>query len=305
MDTKYYEYLIATSEYGNITKAAKALYITQPALSKAILKLESEFGTNIFEKVNGKLVPTTSGEVIINSGKEILNIESNYMDELDEIKNLNTGTISISITPTRDLYILLIVLPEFRKKFPNFDVSIHEKGINEIENSILNRESKIGIYINDTHNKNLSYEIIQDEEVVIGVSKSSKYLKYTEDREEFNFPWIDLTLLKDEVFFISDPYKAKLGKLANIYFEEYNIKPKTMVIKNMETRLSLASIGEGVAFSYEIGNNFIKNYDKNLTFLSIGKERRNNEFVISYLNGTELNDAYKEFINITKNYFND
>lgn len=304
METKYYEYLITTAKYGNITKAAKALFITQPALSKAILKLEAEFGTKIFEKVNGKLVPTTSGEVIINSGRAILNIESNYMGELDEINNLSMGKISISITPTRDLYILPIVLPEFRKKFPNFDITINEKGINEIENSILNRESKIGIYINDSYNKNLNYEVIQDEEVIIGVAKDSKYIKFAEPKEEFNFPWIDLKHLKDEVFFISDPYKAKLGKLANIYFEEYNINPKTMIIKNMETRLSLASIGEGVAFSYEIGNNFIEKYDKNLTFLSIGKKRRSNEFVISYLKDTKLNDAYKEFINITKNYFN-
>lgn len=302
MDSKYYEYLIATAEYGNISKAAQSLFITQPALSKATIKIEEEYGIKIFERSNGKLVPTVSGDLIINAGKDILKIEKNYKYELDEINNLHKGSLTISITPTRDLYILPIVLPEFRKKFPDFDLEINEQGINEIENSILNKESKIGIYITDNFNTDLNYEIIQEEEVVIGIAANSKYINYVEDKKEFKFPWIDLTLLKDEIFFISNPYKAKLGSLANIYFEEYNIKPKTMVIKNMETRLSLASIGEGIAFSYEIGNNFIDIDDKKLVFLSIGKKRRSDKFVISYLKEAALNDAYKEFINITKNY---
>lgn len=303
MDTKNYEYIITTAEYGNISNAAKALYITQPALSKAIMKIEENLNVKIFEKKKGKLTPTSAGKILIKSGAEILNIEKNYKYELDEINNCERGALSVSITPTRDLYILPIVLPEFRKIFPYFDIEINEKGIDAIEESLLNKESKIGMYITDTFNKNLQYEVLQQEEILICLSKNSKYLKYVENKKGFKFPWIDLRVLKNEIFFISNPYKAKLGRFANIYFEEYNIKPKTMIIKNMETRLSLASIGEGITFSYEIGSTFSKKNNKNLVFLSVGKEKKTSKFVVSYLKDLKLNTAYRKFIEITKEQF--
>lgn len=302
MDTRYYEYIITIAETGSITKAADLLYISQPTLSKFLKNLEEKNKTKIFRKVNGKFIPTVAGELYVKYGTKILEQEKELHENIIDVANLKNGILSLSITPTRDLYMLPILLPEFRKIYPNFSLNILEEGIDKIESSILEKKSKLGIYIADDMNKALNYEILQEEEVVICVEQGSKYIQLSEKREGFKFPWVDLRYMKDELFIISNPSTAKLGKLAQIYFKEYDINPKTVVIKNMETRLSLAAIGEGVAFSYDIGDRFF-NHRAKPVFLSVGKVRRFNNFVISYLKNSTLDKPHADFIEITKEFF--
>ncbi|WP_455257204.1 LysR family transcriptional regulator [Peptoniphilus asaccharolyticus] len=303
MDTRYYNYIITIADTGNISKAAKLLYISQPTLSKFLNSLEERIGVKLFEKANGKFTPTPCGEYYIEYGKKILSLEDNLNDIINDISSLHKGILSLAITPTRDLYMLPLILPEFRKIYPNFNINILEESIDQIESSILEKKSKIGIYITENLNKDLNYEILNEEEVVICVCNNSKYLNLTQKKDDFKFPWIDLSLLKDETFFISNPATAKLGKLSNVYFSEYEIQPKTVVIKNMETRLSLASIGEGIAFSYDIGEKFFRSYVDKPVFLSIGKVKRSNKFVISSLKDLPLDKPHSDFIKITKNLF--
>lgn len=300
MDTRYYNYIITIANTGNFSQAAELLYVSQPTLSKFIISMENKLGVKFFEKINGKFVPTPYGKAYIEYGQKILQLESELRDNINDISNLRKGTLSLAITPTRDLYILPLILPEFRKVYPNFNIDILEESIDKIESSILENKSKIGIYIADEQNKNLNYEILDEEEVVICVCNDSKYIELAEKKDGFKFPWIDLKLLKDETFFISNPNTAKLGKLSKLYFSECNIEPKTVVIKNMETRLRLASIGEGIAFTYDIGEKFFKCFETTPVFLSIGNVKRCNKFVVSSLKNAHLDKAHSDFIKITK-----
>lgn len=304
MDSRYYEYIIAIAQTGNISKAAETLYVSQPTLSKFLINLEEKLGVKLFTKIDGKFIPTVSGELYINYGTKILEMEKILKDSVEDVAKLKYGKLSVAITPTRNLYILPKVLPKFRKLYPQFNLNILEESIDKIENDILNKKVKLGIYIADELNKNLEHEILQEEEVVICINSDSKYIKFAEKKEGYKFPWIDLRYLKEELFFISNPETAKLGKIAKLYFNEYGINPKTVIMKNMETRLRLASIGEGVAFTYDIGEQFFLDCTQKATFLSIGKVKRSNKFIIAYLKKSLLDKPHCDFIDMTKDIFN-
>ena len=62
MDFREISYIAAIAKHQNITKAAEALYISQPALSKFLMSLEDELGLKLFDRVERKYIPTYTGK---------------------------------------------------------------------------------------------------------------------------------------------------------------------------------------------------------------------------------------------------
>ena len=80
MDFKDLSYVLAIAKYQNITKAANALYITQPTLTKFLQNLESDLGQKLFRKLGHRFVLTYAGERYVAKATEILNLKK----ELDQ-----------------------------------------------------------------------------------------------------------------------------------------------------------------------------------------------------------------------------
>ena len=75
MDLNQLEYIVTISEEKNISRAAEKLFVTQSALSQALKKLESDLGTELFERINHSVKLTAAGEVYVQAAKEILEIK--------------------------------------------------------------------------------------------------------------------------------------------------------------------------------------------------------------------------------------
>lgn len=75
MDFRDLSYVLAIAKYQNITKAADALYITQPTLTKFLQSLESQMGQKLFRKLGHRFVLTYAGERYVSKATEILNLK--------------------------------------------------------------------------------------------------------------------------------------------------------------------------------------------------------------------------------------
>lgn len=89
MNTKIIEYVIAIAEEKSLSKAASRLYISQPALSQRLKKLEEELGTPLFHREKDGLAITDAGRIYINGGRSILKIKE---DALHQIRSLDSNT---------------------------------------------------------------------------------------------------------------------------------------------------------------------------------------------------------------------
>jgi len=98
VDSKLYS-LLQVAELGSFTQAAKALSITQPAVSQHIRSLEQELNVRIFERQNGRLIVTRPGKEIIKTAKKIVALSQNLQQELQDTKTLLTH-LTIGVTPT-------------------------------------------------------------------------------------------------------------------------------------------------------------------------------------------------------------
>ena len=90
--------ILAIAEHGRITKAAHALYISQPSLSQCLQKVENELGVRLFERNRfGECKPTEAGRIFIEEGTEILVHWKSMVDHLHGQKEKKDFTIGIPI----------------------------------------------------------------------------------------------------------------------------------------------------------------------------------------------------------------
>lgn len=122
--TNHTKYFILLLFIGSITKAANSLYISQPAITKTIKKLENELGITLFNRGPKGVVLTQNGKIFYDFIKNGVESFINGEHKITSLKNLETGTIRIGASTTVTRYFLLPFIEKFHNKFPNIDISI-------------------------------------------------------------------------------------------------------------------------------------------------------------------------------------
>ncbi|MDR5756220.1 MULTISPECIES: CysB family HTH-type transcriptional regulator [unclassified Caballeronia] len=130
----------------NLTEAAKALYTSQPGVSKAIIELEDELGVEIFTR-HGKRVRslTEPGRIILASVERIL-------QEVESLKRVgkdyaaqDQGNLVIAATHTQARYSLPAAIAEFKKRFPKVHLSILQGSPTQVAEMVIRDQADIAI----------------------------------------------------------------------------------------------------------------------------------------------------------------
>ena len=124
---KQLHYALAVEKTLHFKKAADACHVSQSALSTAIIELEKQLGTTIFERNNKQVLITNHGQLILKKAKSI----KFEIDELLQISQSNkqpfANAMTIGVIPTIGPYLLPKVLPEVRRQHPDFKLRIIEE----------------------------------------------------------------------------------------------------------------------------------------------------------------------------------
>src|SRR5687768_9414583 len=121
-------YLAAVAQSGlNITAAAQKLHTSQPGVSKQIKLLEDELGFQIFVRQGRNLTRITpAGAQVIERALRILQEAQSIRDLSTELRDEGRGALSIGTTHTQARYVLPDVIREFRNRFPNVRLNLHQ-----------------------------------------------------------------------------------------------------------------------------------------------------------------------------------
>lgn len=126
MENKVDSYKIFESVARNqsISKASEELYISQPAVSQSIKKLEESIGGELFNRTKYGVTLTSEGKTFYEYIKKGLDFIENGEKVFGSLKNLDSGTIRIGASTTITRHILMPYLKEFHKLYPNVDIEI-------------------------------------------------------------------------------------------------------------------------------------------------------------------------------------
>ncbi len=141
MNTRDLEYLVALADLGHFGKAADACFVSQPALSMQIKKLERYLGVQLLERANKSVSLTDTGATIVALARQILQ----QTDELREIAKAAIdpfgGEIRLGIFPTLGPWLLPHILPILSKSLPNISFYLVEEKtdvlIEQLKNGLL------------------------------------------------------------------------------------------------------------------------------------------------------------------------
>ena len=122
-----YKIFYEVAKAGNISKAAKELYISQPAISKAISKLEDSLGLSLFTRSSRGVQLTSEGEILFEHTREAFDALDRGEQELKRIQEFDIGHLRIGVSNTLCKYILLPYLKTFIDQYPHMKVTIESQ----------------------------------------------------------------------------------------------------------------------------------------------------------------------------------
>ena len=117
---------VAVAERGSMRAASRQLGIPQPVISRSIQEMERELGVQLFERTSSGIVMTPVAERIIQRANVVQNELQRTLDEVEQYKGLDGGTLTIGLSPAAHVAILPRVLAPFRKRYPKVRLKVVE-----------------------------------------------------------------------------------------------------------------------------------------------------------------------------------
>lgn len=250
MQIKSFQYFITIAEKPTLSAAADALFISQPALSQQVKKIEEEVGAKLFFREGHTMTLTPAGDAFLLCSRRILQSYEAMKQEIRLLGNVETDTVHMGISPFYSQHFLPKILPPFLKQHPNIKVDIVENISLQLEEKLLNGELDFCTLPLYPKNELLEYETIYHEEIFLAVPReypiNSHYNTHRQDHG--SYPTIDLALLKNMPFI----GLKKVQKFSNIGMrlcEEAGFLPHTVCeTLNWETVHMMIASGLGVGF---------------------------------------------------------
>jgi DNA-binding transcriptional LysR family regulator len=158
----------AVAQTRSFTRAAEAVHLTQPGISKHIKQMEEYYGAPLFDRLGKKVALTQAGEILFAASREVMASVEVAEQRIQELKGLLGGKLLLGTSFPIGVYILPGVLAAFRKKYPAVDVVLVISLSEKIYARVLANKLDLGLVSHEVHDPRLlSKEFMTDELVAI------------------------------------------------------------------------------------------------------------------------------------------
>ena len=235
-----YKIFYEVTKAGNISKAAKELYISQPAISKAISKLEDSLGLSLFTRSSRGVQLTSEGEILFEHTREAFDALDRGEQELKRIQEFDIGHLRIGVSNTLCKYILLPYLKTFIDQYPHMKVTIESQATAQTLARLEQQKIDLGLVAEPSVRRDLAFipvMDIQDTFVTTPNYLENLYLREGQDTSLFETGNIMLLDTSNMTRHHVDEYMA-----------ENNIFPHQILeVTTMDLLIEFAKIGLGIA----------------------------------------------------------
>lgn len=289
-----YRIFYTVANTGNISKAAKELYISQPAISKSIQKLEESVGCKLFSRSSRGVVLTDEGKLLYEHVSEAFETLTMGEEKLKRSIELGVGHLKIGVSSTLCKYLLLPYLKEFIRQNPHISISISCQSTNDTLKLLEDNKIDIGLIGKPENLKNIHFDFLEEIEDIFVAAKD--YLRNLKAR----------SIQKDHILQSSTLMLLDKNNMTRQYIDDY-LQENQIIIKDsidisdMDLLIDFARIGVGVAC---VIKNFVREDLENGTLVEIplGFPIHKREVGFAYKTTTKPSKSLAEFIHFYKTY---
>lgn len=166
---------VSVAKNMSFTKAAKELYLSQPAISKHIHELEEQYKVRLFDRIGSQIQLTQEGQVLREHAIRILDAYKELAFEMNILTQTYEGELRLGASSTISQYVIPSIIGGFIKKFPDIKLSLLSGNTQEIEKALLKGQIDLGIVEGEHFESGVNYLPYIKDELVIVTHTSSKF----------------------------------------------------------------------------------------------------------------------------------
>ncbi len=170
MDPALLQTFLAVQKHLNFTLAAKELYLSQPAVSRQIRKLERELGVRLFEQLGKSISLTAAGRTLEREAEKLLGNIERISEAVKAHSGAARGTLRLGASTTPGFYLLPPLLGRFHQRYPEVELSYIIDNSLRIEEAILRNELDLGFVGAHLAHDDLQMDPVVEDEIVFFAS---------------------------------------------------------------------------------------------------------------------------------------
>ena len=174
MNIRDLEYFLAVAELKHFRKASEKCFVSQPALSGQIKKLEEELGLALFMRDKRDVQLTAAGETLVNYARKIISETENFTEAAKSFRDPRSGTFKMGIIPSLAPYLIPNLIQKTNKWFPKLDLYISESKTKDLLNSIAVGDLEAGILALPLQEKNFQVAELFTEPFLLAIPASHR-----------------------------------------------------------------------------------------------------------------------------------
>lgn len=304
------EYIYAVWKEQSFSAAAKKLYITQPALSNSVKRVEDKIGHPIFDRSSSPIQLTDVGKEYIAAVEQIMASKENFSRYLADTEDLKEGSITFGSGAMLSSYILPELIDRFKKKYPCIKIDVIECGVDEMQKKLIAGEIDLALENAIFPDSLFKSQFLRKEQMILAVPRSWKIneelVAWQQSIENIIsdvylkewYPPVPLDRFRDEPFLLPNPGSESYKRSVDLC-QSYGFMPNAILTLNQQlTSYNMACVGIGAAF---VSDTLVKNAlpNPNIVYYKLDGKMVERDICFYYKKNRYLSRCIKEFLKTT------
>lgn len=303
------EYVYEVYKERSFSRAAQNLYISQPALSVTIKRIENRIGAPIFDRSTSPIGLTDCGQKYIEVVKQMMDLQNGFINYMNDLHELKTGVVNVGGSNLFTSCILPPIIAEFKRRFPGVEINVAEANTSQLDAQLMDGSLDLILdnyaFDSATHASTL----YRTESLLLAVPASFPVNKELQAYQLSRKNVIEGSFRDESV--VAAPFRSFDGlpfmflKAGNDtrdralkYFEKYGMKPN--IILNLDQQMTAYNVccqGMGITF---ITDTLVSrtHEDKNIVLYKLDPEFASRDLCFFRKKAKYVTRAMEEFLNI-------
>ncbi|MGY3573663.1 MULTISPECIES: LysR substrate-binding domain-containing protein [Bradyrhizobium] len=229
----------AVARTGSFSRAADLLHISQPAISKGVRDFELQVGCRLLDRTPKGVRSTREGAALARHAETLFAAERAAEDELQALRNLDSGSLRIGASTTIATYMIPEYLGVFHRAFPGIDLHVVSANTSDIAALMLGHEIEIALVEGPVEDENLVSEAWRTDVMALIAGPDHRFAAVQGP--------IDIRSLNDEILIVREPGSGTREVVAQALAAHHVEPQRTLEIGSTEAIKQAVASGVGVA----------------------------------------------------------
>ena len=300
------DYVYEVYKERSFTTAAKNLYISQPALSAAIKKVEGKVGAELFDRNSNPISLTDAGRAYIDAAERIYAIQKDFVRELNDLSDSRTGKLTVSAATLISSLLLPRIIMSYSRQYPGVRIEMTEGSSMELHEKLLNGEIEILLDYMFNSKEYTTYPLLEEQILLavpshFSVNAALRRCQLTAadiraDRHLMpDCPSLELQPFAEEPFLLlkkgNDMHDRAVALCSELHFTPRNVYH----LDQLMTCYHAAKAGMGVTFITDTVPK-TNNVSDDITFYKLNAQQTRRTLYLSHKRSSYLSHAARTFI---------